>query len=174
MGTIGAPLTSIVVKIKYYGSQWCPRTALFPTFFRISSFVFSRLKKCIQVWNYLRVRKWWQNFNLWVNYPFKVSRLTFGNLNLQVPPQIFYGIQVWRLARPLQDQCFFLSHSFVAFAMCFGSLSPLFNALAVHGPVHRPFEAVQLSCPFSKKTPPKHNVSTSRFDDGDGVLGVIG
>ncbi len=124
MGTIGAPLTSIVVKIKYYGSQWCPRTALFPTFFRISSFVFSRLKKCIQVWNYLRVRKWWQNFNLWVNYPFKVSRLTFGNLNLQVPPQIFYGIQVWRLARPLQDQCFFLSHSFVAFAMCFGSLSP--------------------------------------------------
>jgi len=57
VGTIGAPLTSIVVKIKYYGSQWCPRTALFPTFFRISSFVFSRLKKCIQVWNYLRVRK---------------------------------------------------------------------------------------------------------------------
>ncbi len=26
---------------KYYGSQWCPRTALFPTFFRISSFVFT-------------------------------------------------------------------------------------------------------------------------------------
>ncbi len=27
---------------KYYGNQWCPRTSLFPTFFRISSFVFSR------------------------------------------------------------------------------------------------------------------------------------
>ncbi len=51
-----------------------------------------------------------------------------------------------------------------------------FNALAltVHVPVHRPFEAVQLSCPLSRKTPPKHNVSTSMFDGEDGVLGVIG
>ncbi len=79
--------------------------------------------------------------------------------------------------------CFFLSHSFVALAVCFGSLSswmtpprPIFNALAlmVHGPIHRPFDAVQLSCPLSRKTPPKHNVSTSMFDGGDGVLGVIG
>ncbi len=54
------------------GSQWCPRTALFPTFFRISSFVFIRTKTFIQVWNYLRVSKWWQNFHFWVNYPFKV------------------------------------------------------------------------------------------------------
>ncbi len=58
--------------------------------------------------------------------------------------------------------CFFLSHSFVALAVCFGSLScwnthpwPIFNALAltVHGPVHRPFDAVQLSSPLSRKTP---------------------
>ncbi len=42
----------------------------------------------------------------------------------------------------------------------------------VHGPVHRPFDAVQLSCPLSRKTPSKH-VSTSMFDGGDGVLGVI-
>ncbi len=83
--------------------------------------------------------------------------------------------------------CFFLSHSFVDLAICFGSLScwntyprPIFNALAgfnalalkVH--VQRPFDAVQLSCPLSRKTPPKHNVSTSMFDGGDGVLGVIG
>ncbi len=82
-----------------------------------------------------------------------------------------------------------LSHSFVALAVCFGSLScwnthprPIFNALAgsnalvltVHGPVHHPFDVVQLSCPLSRKTPPKHNVSTSMFDGGDGVLGVIG
>ncbi len=33
----------------------------------------------------------------------KVLRLTFGNTNLQLPPQIFYGIKVRRLARPLQD-----------------------------------------------------------------------
>ncbi len=70
-GCFGAPLTSTVEKKKNYGSQWCPRTALFPTFFRISSFVFSRTKKFIQVWNYLRVSKWWQNFHFWVNYPFK-------------------------------------------------------------------------------------------------------
>ncbi len=57
-------------KKKYYRSQWCPRTAVFPTFFRISSFVFSRTKTFIQVWNYLRVSKWWQNFHFWVNYPF--------------------------------------------------------------------------------------------------------
>ncbi len=79
--------------------------------------------------------------------------------------------------------CFFLNHSFVALAVCFGSLSCwnthprlIFNALVlmVHGPVHRPFDAVQLSCPLSRETPPKHNVSTSMFDGGDGVLGVIG
>ncbi len=61
-------------KNKYYGSQWCPRTALFPTFFRISSFVFSRTKTFIQIWDYLRVIKWWQNFYFWVNYPFKLLR----------------------------------------------------------------------------------------------------
>ncbi len=84
---------------------------------------------------------------------------------------------------------FFLSHSFVALAVCFGSLScwnthprPIFNALAdfnalaltVHGPNHHPFDAVQLTCPLSRKTPPKHNVSTSMFDGGDGVIWVIG
>ncbi len=54
-------------------SQWCPRTALFPTFFRIPSFVFSRTKTFIQVWNYLRVSQWWQNFHFWVNYLFKTG-----------------------------------------------------------------------------------------------------
>ncbi len=29
--------------------------------------------------------------------------LTFGNSNLQLPPQIFYGFMVWRLAKPLLD-----------------------------------------------------------------------
>ncbi len=81
--------------------------------------------------------------------------------------------------------CVFLSHSFVALAMCFGSLSfwntyprPIFNALvgfnALALTVHDPFDAVQLSCHLGRKTPPKHNVSTSMFDGGDGVRGVIG
>ncbi len=30
--------------------------------------MFSRTKKFIQVWNYLRVSKWWQNFHFWVNF----------------------------------------------------------------------------------------------------------
>ncbi len=47
---------------KHYGSQWCPRTALFPTFFRISSFFFGRTKIFMQVWMYW-VSKWWQNFD---------------------------------------------------------------------------------------------------------------
>ncbi len=65
----GAPLTS-----KYffflYGSQWSPKTAWLQTFFKISSFVVGWTKKFIQVWNYLRVSKWWQKFHFWVNYPF--------------------------------------------------------------------------------------------------------
>ncbi len=84
--------------------------------------------------------------------------------------------------------CFFLSHYFVTLAVCFGSLScwntihdpfsmPWLDSMPWpwwYGPVHRPFDAVQLFCPLSRKTPPKHNVSTSMFDGGDGVLGVIG
>ncbi len=66
----GAPLTSSVF-IPYYGSQWCPKTAWLQIFFKISSFVFSRTKKFIQVWNDLRVSKWWQKLHFWVNYPFK-------------------------------------------------------------------------------------------------------
>ncbi len=58
----GAPLTSIVFFF-LYGSQWCPKTAWLQTFFKISSFVFSRTKAFIQVWNYLRMSKWWQNFH---------------------------------------------------------------------------------------------------------------
>ncbi len=70
--TSGAPLTSIVFFF-YYGSQWCPKTAWLQTFFKISSFVFGRTKTFIQVWNYLRVSKWWQDFHFWVNYPFKCN-----------------------------------------------------------------------------------------------------
>ncbi len=114
----------------------------------------------------------------------------FGNSNLQFPPQTFYGIKVWRLARPLQDlnvlllepllcclgRVFWvivmLEYPSTTHFQCPGRLQCL--ALTIHCPIHRPFDAVQLSCPLSRKTPPKHNVSTSMFDGGDGVLGVIG
>ncbi len=67
-----APLTSIVFFIffSYHGSQCCPKTVWLQTFFKISSFVYSRTKTFIQVWNYLRVSKLWHNFHLWLNHRF--------------------------------------------------------------------------------------------------------
>ncbi len=113
-----------------------------------------------------------------------VSRLTFGNLNLQLPLQIFYGIKVWRLARPLQDlNVLLLEPLLCCLGRVFWVIVMLEYPSTTHfqypgpdctWPVHRPFDAVQLSCALSKKTPSKHNVSTSMFDGGDGVLGIIG
>jgi len=37
-------------------------------------------KKFIQVWNNLRVSKWWQNFHFWVNFPFNIYN-TFAAVN---------------------------------------------------------------------------------------------
>ncbi len=52
----------------------------------------------------------------------KVSRLTFGNSNLRLPPQIFYGIKVWLLARPLQDlNVLLLEPLFVVLAWLIGN-----------------------------------------------------
>ncbi len=101
---------------------------------------------------------------------FKVLRLMFGNLNLQLPPQIFYGINVWRLARPLQDlyvlllepllvmrsgRACVLGHCHAGipihdpFSMpCMAGFNAL--ALTVLGPIHRPIDAVQLSFPHSR------------------------
>src|SRR4029434_682210 len=42
----------------------------------------------------------------------------------------------------------------------------------VHGPIHSPLDAVESSCTLGRETAPKHNVSTSMLDVGDGVLGV--
>ncbi len=32
-----------------------------------------------------------------------VLGLSLGNTDFQLPPKIFYGVEIWRLARPLQD-----------------------------------------------------------------------
>jgi len=59
-----APLTSIVFYYGlYYGSQWCQTNVWFQSFFKISSFVFSRRKKLVQVCNNLRLSKLWQKFS---------------------------------------------------------------------------------------------------------------
>ncbi len=99
------------------------------------------------------------------------------------PLQIFYGIKIWRLARPLQDLNVLLLEPLLC---CLGRVFWVIVMLEYPSTTHFqcpgperymtpsivPFDAVQLSCPLSRKTPPKHNVSTSMFD-GDGVLGVI-
>lgn len=79
--------------------------------------------------------------------------------------------------------CLFLSQSFVAFRVldhCHAGIPthPIFNVLAegrrfspktVRVPICPPL----IQSPWQKNTPPKHNVSTSMFDGGDGVLGVV-
>ncbi len=93
-GYFGAPLTSIVGK-QYCVRQWCPRTALFPTFFRISSSVF-RTKTFIQVWNYLRVSKLWQDFHF-----------GFSHIYIQIVFRIFKQIYVMK-STGLKSSCYFV------------------------------------------------------------------
>ncbi len=91
---------SIAVAHPYFHSQWCPKT---------SSFVFGRTKKFIQVWNYLRVSKWWQNFQFWVNYPFKGwFAATIANwFNCFCP----FAAPVWHgLSDPVQYQLHLITH----------------------------------------------------------------
>ena len=122
----------------------------------------------------------------------KVLRLSLGNLKLQLPPQIFYGIKVRKLARPLHDLNVLLlkpllcshGHMFCVIVVLEDPSTTHFqcpgwgkkvvaHVLTVHGPIQPPLDAVKSSCPLSRETPPKHNVSTSMLDGGDGVLGVI-
>ncbi len=120
----------------------------------------------------------------------KVSRLTFGNSNLQLPPQICYGIKVWRLAGPLQDLNVLLLEPLLGVLCCLGHVFwliimleyPSATYLQCPGLLQNPgtdgkwsiVPLMRCSCPVPRKTPPKRNVSTSMFDGGDGVLGVIG
>ncbi len=60
------------------------KTAWLQTFFRISSFVF-RTNTFIQVWKYLRLSKWWQKLNCWVNCPFKTVLILAGIFDLVSP-----------------------------------------------------------------------------------------
>ncbi len=84
----GALLTSIIYiffhTMEVNGAAKQPVTNFL---FRIYFFVFSRINKQIQVWNYMKVSKWWQNFNYWVNYPFNHTSLYF-NINWIEPRMI--------------------------------------------------------------------------------------
>lgn len=57
------------------------------TFYKISSFLFYRIKKSTQVCNSMRVSTWWPNLHFWVNYSFKM-------------PQ---NVQYWVLQQPVLE-----------------------------------------------------------------------
>ncbi len=77
-------------------------------------------------------------------------------------------------------KCFLRSHSFVARAVCLGSLSCwktqprfIFNFtqnLTIHGPIHSFLYTDQSSWSLCKKTAPKHDVSTPMLHSRYGVL----
>ncbi len=54
----------------YYGSEW-----LLFGYQHSSKYLLQQKEKLIQVWNNLRVSKWWQNFHFWMNYSFDVFKV---------------------------------------------------------------------------------------------------
>ncbi len=103
----GAPLASIVCFFLLWKS--IPKTAWLQTFSKISSFVFGRTKKFIQVWNYLRVSKWWKNFHFWVNYPFKDCVFFFSETKVKCVQKSYHSFSdnyinykpssLWKMSR---------------------------------------------------------------------------
>src|SRR4029434_5403431 len=63
------------------------------------------------------------------------------------------------------------SSASAAFSMGGNEVQAQYSTL--HGPIHSPLDAVESSCTLGRETAPKHNVSTSMLDGGDGVIGVI-
>ncbi len=125
---------------------------------------------------------------LFADQVMKVLRLTFGNLNFQLHPQIFYGIKVWRLARSLQDLnvLLFWVTPLLPWPCVLGHCHA---AIPIHNPFSMPWLASMLwpwrymapsIVPLTRCSWPvlltkkntNHNISTSMFDGGDGVLRV--
>ncbi len=70
----GAPLTSIVLIFLLLWKSMVPQNSLVTNFLQNIFLLCSAEKRLfIQVWNYLRVSKWWQNCHFWVNYTSKIS-----------------------------------------------------------------------------------------------------
>ncbi len=123
---------------------------------------------------------------------FQVLGLSLGNTEFQLPPYIFYGVQVWRLARPLQDLEMLLMEPLLSCPCCvFGVIVMLEDPamthlqcsywgkevvgqnLAIHGSIHPSLNTVQSSWSLCRKAPPKHDVSTPMLHGWDGVLGIV-
>ncbi len=105
---------------------------------------------------------------------------------------MFYWVQVWRLARPLQNLEMLLTKPLLSCPYCvFGVIVMLEDPATthlqyyywgkevvgqnfmIHGPIHPPLNTVQSSWSFCRKAPPKHDVSTPMLHSWDGVLGIV-
>ncbi len=169
--TVAGSVTYIVF-FSFYQSQCGPATVWLHTFFKIPYFVFSTRKKWIQVWDNMRVSK----YN---------DRNTI--LGWTIP---LIKIKVWRLARPLQELHVLLLEPLLCYlghvlGHCHAGI-PIHDSFSMPWLTLMPWPwwhmapsivpLMRCSCPvpLAEKHPPKHNVSTSMFDGGDGVLEVIG
>ncbi len=123
---------------------------------------------------------------------FQVLGLSLGNTEFQLPHYIFYWVQVWRLARPLQDLEMLLMKTLLSCPCCVRGVIIMLEDpatthfqcsywgkevvgqnLTIYGPIHPPLNTVQSSCPLCRKAPPKHDVSTPILHSWDGVLGIV-
>ncbi len=105
------------------------------------------------------------------------------------PPKIFYGVEIWRLARPLQDLEMLLTKPLLRCpGGVFGIIVMLKDPatfhlqypcwwkevftqnLTIHGPIHSFLYTDQSSWSLCKKTAPKHDVSTPMLHSRYGVL----
>ncbi len=99
--------------------------------------------------------------------------------DFQLPPKIFYGVEIWRLARPLQDLEMLLTKPLLRCpGGVFGIIVMLKDPatfhlqcpcwwnevfpqnLTIHGPIHSFLYTDQSSWSLCRKTAPKHYVST--------------
>ncbi len=107
----------------------------------------------------------------------------------QLPPKIFYGVEIWRLARPLQDLEMLLTKPLLRCpAGVFGIIVMLKDPatfhlrcpcwwkevytqnLTIHGPIHSFLYTDQSSWSLCRKTAPKHDVSTPMLHSRYGAL----
>ena len=110
-------------------------------------------------------------------------------MDFQLPPKILYGVEIWRLARPLQDLEMVLMKSLLrCLAGVFGLMVMLKDPatfhlqcpcwwkevftqnIMIHGPIHSFFYMDQLSWSLCRKTAPKYDVSTPMLHSRYGVL----
>ncbi len=114
-----------------------------------------------------------------------VLGLSLGKTDFQLPPKIFYGVEIWRLARPLQDLEMLLTKPLLRCpGGVFGIIVMLKDPatfhlqcpcwwkevftqnLTIHGPINSFLYTDQSSWSLCRKTAPKHDFPPPCFTVG--------